>query len=354
VIDALIVGGGPVGLATAILARESGLRVVVAEPRPGPVDKACGEGLMPPAVARLTRLGVRLDDGHPLAGIRYRTETKSADAPFSHGEGRGVRRTALHRALAERAEAVGVEVVPRRVLEFAQKEDCVEALGMRARYLIAADGLHSGVRRTCGLDPAPPRNPRFGLRRHYRVPPWTAFVEVHWAAVSEAYVTPLGPELVGVAILGPARTGGFDARLAAFPQLARRLAGARGEGDGARDRGAGPLRQDVRARVHGRVLLVGDASGYVDALTGEGVSVGLAQAEVLVESLLRDDPGGYERRWRRVSRRPRLLTEALVRARSHPVAARGLVPAAAALPRVFTKAVNLVAGSTGAGPFPRD
>ena len=81
----LLHAGGPVGQ--------------VAEPRAAPVDKACGEGVMPAAVRRLAALGVT-PDGHPLRGIRYLDAAHQADAPFRHGDGLGVRRTVLHAALA--------------------------------------------------------------------------------------------------------------------------------------------------------------------------------------------------------------------------------------------------------------
>jgi flavin-dependent dehydrogenase len=111
-------------------------------------------------------------------------------------------------------------------------------------------------------------------------------------------------------------------------------------------RGAGPLRQAVRRRVApgGRVLLVGDASGYVDALTGEGISVGLAQARALAACLAAGRPAEYERHWRRVSRRSNLLTAALLGARRNPVLGSRIVPAAAALPAVFGRAVRCITG----------
>jgi flavin-dependent dehydrogenase len=134
--------------------------------------------------------------------------------------------------------------------------------------------------------------------------------------------------------------GGFDARLAAFPALRERLAGAE---PASKVRGAGPLRQDVRHRVCERVLLVGDASGYIDALTGEGISVALAQAAVLAPCLRDGRPGEYERAWRRVSRKSRLLTGGLLWSRHQPALARRIVPAAERLPRLFTAIVNQVA-----------
>ena len=66
-------------------------------------------------------------------------------------------------------------------------------------------------------------------------------------------------------------------------------------------RGAGPLRQRTTRRVAGRALLVGDAAGYVDALTGEGLSVGLACARELVRCVVAGRPQEYERAWRRAT-----------------------------------------------------
>jgi flavin-dependent dehydrogenase len=338
VIDVLVAGGGPVGLATAIGCALAGLSVTVAEPRALPVDKACGEGVMPAALRRLAALGVD-PDGYPLHGIRYLDERYRADALFRHGDGRGVRRTVLHAALAARAAALGVPVRPARVTSFRQHPGHVTAAGVEARYLVAADGLHSGIRRTLEPEPPAPRraSPRYGLRRHYRVAPWTDLVEVHWAAGSEAYVTPVAADTVGVALLFARPGTGYETRLAAFPGLLDRLSGAVPASE---VRGAGPLRQDVRRRVHGRVLLVGDAAGYLDALTGEGLGVGLAQASALAACLAAGRPADYERAWRRASASAWHLTAPLLWSRRRPLLAPRIVPAAQYLPRLFTALVN--------------
>ena len=110
-IDVLVVGGGPAGLATAISCAQAGLSVTVAEPRTGPIDKACGEGLMPAAVTRLAAIGVR-PAGHLLRGIRYLDPGHRADALFRHGPGLGVRRTTLHAGLADRAAQLAITVLP--------------------------------------------------------------------------------------------------------------------------------------------------------------------------------------------------------------------------------------------------
>ena len=336
-IDLLVAGGGPAGLATAIEAARAGLEVVVAEPRTGPIDKACGEGLMPGAVRALGRLGVGVE-GHALRGIHYLDQRSRAEALFTAHPGRGVRRTELHAALARRADQLGVPVLPLRVGEVRQDGSGVTAAGITARYLAAADGLHSPVRRQLALDRPDPRPARYGLRRHFAVAPWTDCVEVHWAPGAEAYVTPLAPDLVGVAVLTAERAP-FDVHLARFPRLLRRLPDAAATAV----RGAGPLRQRVRARVAGRVLLVGDAAGYTDALTGEGVSLALAAAAELVRCVREDRPQAYELAWRRASWRQRLLTDALLWARHRPALADRIVPAAARLPSLFGALVNQLA-----------
>jgi flavin-dependent dehydrogenase len=335
--DLVVAGGGPVGLATALYATRAGLDVVVREPRRGVIDKACGEGLMPAAVAGLRDLGVPVH-GHRIEGIRYVDGDHVAQATFRHGDGRGVARTTLHSALLATVETAGVPVEHRPVDVIEQRGDRVTVDGEPARHLIAADGLHSPVRRRLGLDAPARAVRRYGLRCHVATRPWTSFVEVHWSPCGEAYLTPVDDNLVGVAVLGRQRLP-FGELLSTFPALASRLDGL----PLSRVRGAGPLRQRSSRRVCGRVLLVGDAAGYVDALTGEGIAAGLAQARAAVDAVVADDPARYERNWRRVTRRHDLLTHALLTATRHRVLRSRIVPAAAAMPWAFEAAVNQLA-----------
>ena len=370
VVDVVVVGGGPIGLAAAIEARLAEFTVIVVEPRIGPIDKACGEGLMPGAVPLLDRLGVR-PVGHPLVGVGYyasarslrsakvpvsadsaprngrnppeRAQKRSVEHRFASGAGLGVRRTVLHDSLAERAAALGVEHVVGRADAIEQDDDQVTVLvgdnRIRCRWLLGVDGLHSSVARLTGLAvPASGGEGRYGIRQHFAVHPWSDLIEVHYGPAAELYVTPVADDLVGVAMLAPRGTS-YASALAGVPAIAERIAGA---AIASERRGAGPFRQRTRARIAGRVLLVGDASGYVDALTGEGLRLGFAQASAAIACIVAGDPQRYEGEWRRITRDFRMLTGGLVAWAGSPL--RGaLVPAAARMPGLFGAVVERLA-----------
>ncbi len=295
-----VVGAGPVGLAAAIVARERGLEVRVLEQQRGPtLDKACGEGLMPRGVQWLQQhqITVAPEGRHDFTGIRWIDGDVQLEADFPHGVGWGVRRIWLHRALHARALALGVEF-----------HWGTEVTELPTGWVLAADGLHSPLRRLAGLEAGPGPHRRTGIRRHFTIEPWTDRVEVYWGQDCEAYVTPVGPERVGIAFLMNGK-GRFDSLLEAFPTLARRLHGAPVE---SKDRGAGPLHQRVKAVHKDQLALIGDAAGYLDAITGEGLSLGFRQAEAAVDAVLRGDLAHYGRAHRQLVRLPFALMDLLL------------------------------------------
>lgn len=342
----IVAGGGPVGLFAAVAAVRGGFCVTVVEPRAAPIDKACGEGLMPGGLGQLRSLGVD-PPGRDFTGIRYLTADgrTTAEAYFRAGPGRGVRRTVLQQALHRAALEAGVEVVSDRVVQVHNDDRGVTVrLGsgewLTGEYLLAADGLHSSVRGMVDVTSHAPGPARFGIRQHFAVEPWTDVVEVHWSDRCEAYVTPVADGVVGVALLGGAQDRDLVEELSEFPELSDRIAAARPVD---RPRGAGPLRQVVSERVRGRTLLVGDSAGYVDALTGEGLSVGFASARVAIRSIAADRPHEYEAAWLRASRRYRWITRAVLEVATRGPTRRAVVPLAAAWPWGFGKAVDRLA-----------
>lgn len=258
--------------------------------------------------------------------------------------GLGIRRLALSRALAARSRELGAEVRERCALEAHRIEPggVVARLEggeeVRARLLVAADGLSSPVRAREGLDLPARGTRRFGLRRHFEVEPWTDAVEVHFGEGAEGYLTPVGPRLVGLAFLFEQRVApDYEALLARFPRLAERLRGAPA---GSAVAGAGPLARRVAARAKDRLVLVGDAGGYLDAITGEGLSLAFEAAALLGAELpgalargataraLRPWERAVDARYRRyaavaslvlaMARRPRLRRGAIARLGDHP------------------------------------
>lgn len=359
--DLAIVGAGPAGLATAIRAHSVGLRAVVLERRPAsaPIqEKACGEGIMPEGVAALARMGVEFgwSESRSFSGIRYAEGGLSAVGrfPAAAGPGRGVRRTVLSRRMLDRAAELGVEVrFDRRVADWSVEPGGVHVDDVSARCLVGADGLHSFVRRRSGLaletsqKPTSSETRRFGVRRHFEVEPWSDLVEVHLVDRAEAYVTPVAPDVVGVAVLfeAPAAAASatghasFESLLARFPEVERRLRGVTALDEA---RGAGPLRQRTSRVVDppGRVALVGDAAGYVDALTGQGLELAFAQAEALVDVVRAEASlSAYAAAHRRVTRGYRIGTRILLSLTRHGPVRRGLVRTLAASPRLFDRAV---------------
>jgi flavin-dependent dehydrogenase len=296
--DVFVIGGGPAGLAAAIAARREGMSVVVADGENPPIDKPCGEGLMPDSLIVAARLGLQISEsaGYPFRGIRFQTAHHSVEANFSHGHGIGVRRTLLHSALIRAAEKAGVEM--RWGSPVSLKEN------IRARWIIGADGASSLVRRWAGLDATIAASRRFARRRHFAAAPWSDRVEIHWAEGCQAYVTPVAADEVCVALISRARDLRLEDGLRHFPALTARL---RPGSETTRERGSITGTVRLRAVARGNIALIGDASGSVDAIAGEGICLSFRQAELLAKSLVKGDLSLYNREHPRLARRARLM-----------------------------------------------
>lgn len=342
--DVFVIGGGPAGLAAAIAVRRQGFQVVVADPREPPIDKTCGEGLLPDAVDALGRLGVELSPGvgFSLTGIRFLHESESAEARFPSGPGLGVRRIALHDALTTQAAAHGVSLLWRSRVRVTNEGLSLDGKRICARWIIGADGVNSVIRRWGGLDNHSQSAHRFAFRTHYRLVPWTDFVEVHWGKGMQVYVTPVGKTEVCVAVVSRnARTRLNDA-LSAFPALAARLRNV--EPISAERGGITRMLRLTRVR-RGHLALIGDASGCVDAVTGEGLGLAFRQAMALADAIAANNLQLYEARHRKLMQRPLLMGHSLLLLDRHEALRRRVINVFSTHTEVFSRCVAAHVGA---------
>jgi flavin-dependent dehydrogenase len=301
--DVLVVGGGPAGLAAAIAARRKGFSVAVVDASVPPIDKACGEGLMPDALRALENLGVEIpaDAGYAFYGIRFLGDDVSVEAEFPSGYGLALRRTALHQILVNAAQQAGVE------LHWGAPAG--ELSDVKSRWIVGADGHASRVRKWAGLDRWRRVRERLGFRVHYRVTPWSDHVEVHWRPEFQMYVAGVADDEVMLAVLCHDPHVRVEAALDSFPELRVRL------GDAPRvtmERGGISATRRLWVVTQGSVALVGDASGSVDAITGEGLGLAFRQASALADALAAGNLDLYETAHRRLMRRPTFMAGLLM------------------------------------------
>jgi flavin-dependent dehydrogenase len=301
--DIFVIGGGPAGLAAAIAARLKGFDVVVADAAQPPIDKACGEGLMPDSIEALCSLGVAIDPEQSCAfrGIRFIGAGATVAADFPRKPGIAIRRVRLHQILIDRAEELGVKLLWRTHVTGLRD--------IRARWIIGADGEHSRVRRWAGLEVVRGESLRYGFRRHYRVRPWTDFMEVYWGPGCQMYVTSVGRDEVCAAVLTRDPHQRLDAALAAFPEVARRLENAPPLSE---ERGAVTVMRRLQRVYRENAALIGDASGSVDAITGEGMGLGFRQALALADALAANNLEQYQCAHRRLARRPAFMAQLML------------------------------------------
>jgi flavin-dependent dehydrogenase len=300
--EILVIGGGPAGLAAAIAARKKGFDVTVVDGARPPIDKACGEGLMPNTVAALRELGIEIYpwEGKIFRGLRFLEESTQAEATFPGTSGVGLSRTVLHSKMAARAGELGVSLqwnTPASGLT--EKGAILGGKEVRAKWIIGADGIHSRVRRWVGLDSGSWQGTRFAQRRHYRIRPWTDCAEIYWGRMMQAYVTPLGDEETCVALISDDPRMRLENAWNEFPELAARVRNAERSGV---DRGGVTVARRSGRVYRGNAILIGDASGSVDAITGEGLCLSFRQAMALADSLASGRLETYQAAHRRLSR----------------------------------------------------
>jgi menaquinone-9 beta-reductase len=319
--DVIVVGSGPAGAATAILLAEQGLEIVVLDRARFPRPKICGEYLSPEAARIFDRLGVlkQVDAvAAPLRGMRItapdgRVVTGSYRAvgawqPYRQ-HAMAVPRLALDTILAERVRtlpidlredtrATGLVLEGDRVAGVELVEPDGSPRTLRAPLVVGADGRASIVAQQLGLRTA------HRLRRMALVTYVTGVADcADWGEIfvdppDYAILNPIGVGRVNLSVVVPlAHAAPYSDRLDQFlaarvkqiPRLAARLAGAtRVEPV----RAMGPLAYHVRPPRHAGVLLVGDAAGFYDPFTGEGVFTALRGAELAADIAGRDLRGG--------------------------------------------------------------
>lgn len=344
--DVFVVGGGPAGLAAAISLRNKGFSVSVADAARPPVEKVCGEGLLPGTLAALRNLGVRFNssEGFPFPGIRYAGTEHSVEADFAEGPGLGMRRLALHRKLIEAADRAGVEFLWNTCVD-GVRAGGVYANGtfVAARWIIGADGAGSRVRKWLGIRAKSFSTVRYSFRKHYACAPWSRYVEIYWGRASQFYVTPVGAREICVVVISRDAAQRIDSALQEFPELAARLAVVACTDA---ERGAATATRTYSDVCRGNVLLIGDASGMVDAVTGEGLGLAFRQSEALAEALAREKPGLYRRAHRKLRRRSAAMARLMLAMDGRPSLQRRVLRALASERELFR---SLLAVHTGHG-----
>jgi flavin-dependent dehydrogenase len=345
--DIFVIGGGPAGLATAILAAQNGFRVAVTDHNRPPIDKTCGEGLMPDALAAMKMLGINVGshEAVPFRGICFHDANGPArvQADFGLGLGLGLCRSVLHAKLVERAAELGVVLLwGSRVRLASGGEVCCEARPVHCKWLIGADGESSPFRKWAALQQTCYEHIRFAARRHFRAAPWTDCVEVYWARDCQIVVAPVAPDKLCVAVTSRNPRLRFHDALNQAPALASRLLHLPALDN---VRGARAALRRLRRVFRGRLALVGDASGSVDPLTGEGLGLGFRQAAALVHAIKRDDLRSYQAAHDHISAAPRLMSRLMLMMDAHPRLRRRALRILAAEPALFARLLNVNVGA---------
>ena len=344
--DVFVIGGGPAGLAMAIAARQRGLQAMIADGMQPPIDKTCGEGLMPDGLSALERLGLRvpLELACPFRGIRFLSRHLATDALFPNAQsGLAVRRTVLHRVMTERAGQVGAELLWGKAVTGMTADGVhVGKDFVRAGWIVGADGANSRVRRWAGLEASYRPRLRYAFRRHYRVVPWTDHMEVHWGERCQGYATAVSGEQICVALASHDPKMRLQDGLKDLPWLNARLETAEVV---TTERGAVTGNRQLKQVWRGNVALIGDASGTVDAITGEGLGLAFSQAVALAEYIETGDLTPYQGFHDGLALRPRLMARLMLTLDGRPGLQHRTLRVFKNRPEVFRRLLALHVGA---------
>jgi flavin-dependent dehydrogenase len=214
--------------------------------------------------------------------------------------------------------------------------------------VIGADGEASPFRRWAGLEQARYEQIRFAARQHFRMAPWTDLVEVYWARDCQIVVAPIASEELCIAVTSRSPRLRFREALSQAPALASRL---RNWCPLDRVRGARAALRRLRRVCHGRFALVGDASGSVDPLTGEGIGLAFTQAAALVEAIKHNDLQSYQAAHDCIGRASRLMSRLMLMMDAHPHLRRRALRILAAEPSLFSRLLNVNVGELALSKF---
>ena len=344
--DVFVVGGGPAGLALAIAARQRGLHVLVADGAKPPIDKACGEGLLPDGLEALERLGIQVSEAgaRPFCGIRFLTADQSQDALFpGPRSGLAVRRTALHGAMVDRAKQLGAALLWQTPVTGITRQGVhLGSRFVRASWIVGADGANSRVRRWAGLDHGPQPRLRYAFRQHFMVAPWTNHMEVYWGRRCQGYATAVDRDQVCVALASHDPHLRVEDGLRELPGLSARLKGAP---TSSTERGALTGNRRFKRVWRGNAALIGDASGTVDAITGEGLGLAFRQAAALAQSLESGDLARYQSEYRKLAALPTWMARLMLTLDQRPRLQRRTVRVFQKHPEVFRRLLALHVGA---------
>jgi flavin-dependent dehydrogenase len=311
-LDVIIAGAGPAGSIAALILARAGARVLLVDRDAFPRDKLCGDTLNPGAIAFLRSLGLTggpLDGARPLAGMLVSSQRLGVRGIYGGGiTGFALTRRELDVWLLEQAVGAGARfesgwVVRRPLVEDTRGHSLVRGLALESRrergtgsrmpavMTIAADGSRSTVGRALGLVTFPHRHRRWAFGVYATGIAETSDVgEMHVRSGVYLGIAPLSDVLANVCVVTGPRPAGptpLDVIRRAIAQDARLAARFTHAAFVGKVRVLGPLATDVRMPGTDGLLLAGDAAGFVDPITGDGLHLAMRGAVLAAEEALR-------------------------------------------------------------------